>query len=386
MYIDHMNAQALKRTLLTIKVLLWSTIFFGQEIVDVTDQTIKIGSFQEEVLYFGFAAGDKIVFSFNEVGGKELKELEIVEYPNNSKFSDFKTSQIENKSIAVIEEGVYFFRFKNTAVSGRVCNIKIQRIPASEESRDFNTKVIWETRQETSYNTYTKDVIVGYDTTYTQKTRKVLLSSEREEVMIFDKPQRVHSSTNPNGNKSSLFFTLPENKTEAYKTTTVISWAYWVGVGEEASQAWKQNVQALGELAKGAANYLATPLGALAVGTVADLMVPNVGEDVYYAITDQENKNLYFAGYQYKLLDQGKGVAGFRKFSNPNMCQGTYFVLLSNDNMVQAIDAHVKVIAIVETKEFKDEQYTEMTVTPRYEKQVFSDPIVTTFEVPVIAK
>ena len=42
--------------------------------------------------------------------------------------------------------------------------------------------------------------------------------------------------------------------------------------------------------------------------------------------------------------------------------------------------------ALKGSKEFQDEQYTEMTVTPRYEKQVFSDPIVTTFEVPVIAK
>jgi hypothetical protein len=366
-----------------IGLFLWTTTVFGQELIDVTDQTIKLGGLKEEELYFGFATGDKIVFSFKEANNKELKEIEIVEYPNNSKFSEYKTKQVDNKTISVTKQGAYVFRFKNSALGGRICKIKIQRIPSSEETRNFNTAVTWENRQETTYNTYTKDVIVGYDTTYTQKTKKVLVKTEQKEELIFDKPQRVHSRTNSNGNKTTLFFTLPQNQITPYKTTKVVSWAYWVGVGEEANRAWKQNSRTISNVAKGAAAYFTTPLGALAVGAVTDLMIPKVGEDVYYAIADQTNKDLFLSGYQYKIYDQGKGVAGFRKFTNAGMCQGTYFVLLSNDNVIQGIDVTVKVIAIVETTIYEDQQYTKTNVTPRYEKKTFSDPIIKTFKVPV---
>ena len=66
----------------------------AQEAVDVTEQTIKISGFKDKELYFGFASGDKIVFNFQEVDKKELKEVEIVEYPSNSKFSDYKIKRI----------------------------------------------------------------------------------------------------------------------------------------------------------------------------------------------------------------------------------------------------------------------------------------------------
>ena len=363
------------------------TVLFGQEEpIDVTEQTIKIGGFKEEELYFGFAAGDKIIFSFKEADNKELKEIEIVEYPSNSKFSDYKTKEIENKTLFVNKQGIYVFRFKNSVLGGRICKIKIQRIPTSEETRNFNSTVTWETQQETTYHTYTKDVIVGYDTTYVQKMKKVLVQTEAREELIFDKTQRVHSTTNSNGNKTALFFTLPQNQLTSYRTEKVVSWAYWVGVGDEANQAWQQNVRRISSLVKAVSAYYTTPLGAYAVGVITELMIPQNGEDVYYAVADKENKDLFLSGYQYKIYDNGKGVAGFRKFTDLGMCQGTYYVLLSNDNIMQGIDVTVKVVAIVETKIYEDQQYTETNITPRYEKKTFSDPIIKTFQVPVTGK
>jgi len=357
---------------------------FSQQAVDVTDQTIKIGGLKEEEMFFAFAAGDQVIFDFRETDNKELKEVEILEYPSNSKFADFKTSRVESKRISVNQQSVYRFRFYNGAIGGRICKVKIQRIPASESTRSFNTNIQWITKQDTSWNSYTKDVIAGYDTTYVQKTRKELISSEQREELIVDKPQRVHSITNSNGNKTSLIFTLPANEISAYKTKTVISWAYWVGVGEEANQAWKQNATTISSLTKGAAAYFTTPLGALAIGAVADLMIPKLGEDVYYAVTDAENKNLFMGGYEYRLYDSGKGVAGFRKFTDKGMCQGTWFICMSNDNNFQGIDATVRVAAIVETNVYADKQYTEQNVTPRYEKKIFRDPVISTKKVPIM--
>ena len=375
------------------KLLLYSylifsyTFCFAQDIIDVTDQKIKVGGLSEEILYFGFAEGDKIIFNFQEIDKKELKELEIAEYPSNSKFSDFKTSKIENKTLNVSKTGVYVFRFKNTAFGGRICNIKIQRIPASDKTKGFNSAVTWETKQETTYNNYTKDVLVGYDTTYIPRKKIELVKTEIREEAIFDKLQRVHSISNGSSNRTSLYFTLPINQLTTYKTTKVVSWAYWVGIGDEANNAWKQNIKILSNVATKFSSSYISPLGAFAVGQMVELILPKVGEDVFYAIADETNKDLFISkNNQFKIFDQGKGIAGYRKFTDPGLCQGSFFVLLLNDNTVMGIDAQVKVIAMVETNYYADKIYNEMTVRPRYEKKQFSDPVVNTSKIPVTGK
>src|SRR5215510_4663475 len=73
----------------------------GQQPIDVAESVVKVGIKGEEVVYFGFAAGDQLIFSFEEANGKEMKEVEIVEMPSSSRFMDYKTSKIENKTITV---------------------------------------------------------------------------------------------------------------------------------------------------------------------------------------------------------------------------------------------------------------------------------------------
>ncbi len=366
-----------------IGLFIWTTTALGQEPVDITDQTIKIGAFKEEELHFGFAAGDKIIFNFKEIDNKELKEIEIVEFPNNSKFSDYKTKLVDNKTISVTKQGVYIFRFKNTALGGRICKIKIQRIPANDNTKNFNSTVTWVTKQDTTWNTYTKDVVIAYDTTFLQKTKKELVKTEQKEELIFDKTQRVHSQTNSNGNKTNVFFRLPNNEMTPYKTTKVVSWAYWIGVDEAGNKAWEQNTKTINNLAKRAATLYFTPLGALALGAVTDLAVPSIGEDVAYWIADQTNAQLFMTGSTFRMYDQGKGIAGFKRFTEPSLCQGQFYILLYNDNIIQGINANIKVVAIVETNIYEDQQYTEQVVIPRTEKQLFKEPVITSKKIPV---
>ncbi len=370
--------------LIVIALLLFSTInVFAQDPIDLTEQTIKLGGMKEELLYVGFAEGDKIVFNFQESGNKEVKEIEIIEYPSSSKFSDYKSKKVENKTISVTKTGVYIFRFKNTAISGRICKIKIQRIPANEATVKFNSAVNWVTQQDTTWNTFTKDIVVGYDTTYLQKVERELVKTELGEESILDKTQRVHSQTNDHGNRTRLFFTLPRNEAGGLKTKRVISWAYWIGVNEAGKQAWDQNSKVLSKLVKGVAAIYTTPLGALAIGAISDMATPKVGEDVIYGIADQENANLFHAGQPYKIYDEGKGVAGYKRFTDPGICQGTWYIILANDNYVDGIDATVKVVAIIETNTYEDKPYTEQVVTPRTEKQLFKEPVITSRQVPV---
>ena len=74
---------------------------FAQNPVPVFESTLKVGGLGEEKLYYGFAEGDQLIFDFEEVNGKEMKEIEIAEYQAGSKFMDYKSKRIENKTIPI---------------------------------------------------------------------------------------------------------------------------------------------------------------------------------------------------------------------------------------------------------------------------------------------
>ena len=361
----------------TFFILFFVNYCFAQNPIDVADLTLKVKANSSEEFLYGFAEGDQIVFSFSEVDGKELKEVEITEYPENSKFLGYETAEINKKIINVIERGVYKFRLKNSHIlKGRICQIKIQRIPASEATRNFNTNVKWVTEQDTTWNTYTKDFVIGYDTLLVQKTKKVIEKEETIEEIIMDKSQRVHSQTNENGNKTFVFFSLPNNSVSELETKKVIAWAYWVGVGEESNKAWQQNRKTLSSGVSTAASMTLTPLGALAAGTLTNLILPTIGEDVKYGLVDETNKGYFMNGMEYRGYDFGKGVAGYKKFTDEKLCQGKFYIVLYNDNVIQGIDTNIKVSALVERKTYKNVDYTDVQSKPRYEKRVVRDPVI----------
>src|SRR5215510_10039457 len=92
-----------------IIALLHSFLLYGQKPVTVVESTVKLGPFKEEVFYYGFAAGDKLIFNFEEANKKEVKEVEIMEMPSSSKFMDYKTKKIENKTLDILNTGIYKF-------------------------------------------------------------------------------------------------------------------------------------------------------------------------------------------------------------------------------------------------------------------------------------
>ncbi|MCG8574174.1 MAG: hypothetical protein MI810_04760 [Flavobacteriales bacterium] len=332
--------------------------------VDVAELTLKVGTMQTEELYYGFAEGDQIVFNFEELKGKELKEIEIVELPTNSKFMDFKSTSISDKKINVTQTAVYKFSFKNTAVKGRICKVKIQRIPKSEDLISFNTNWEWKTLYDTTWVPYTEDSIVGYDTTRIPYTKRELIKTEQVEELIMDKTQKVHSFWNENSSYTYLRIDLPSNKKETYQEEKVISWAYWIGVGKEASEAYAKNVSAIGNVATEAAFVFGTPLAGIAVGALTELLLPKTGEDVEYAfINDYQNVQAFLSKNAYYQFDKGKGIAAYGK--NSNKLQGTFYIGLHNDNQTVGIDVNVKIVVIKEIKTYADVQHVKTKITPQ---------------------
>lgn len=314
---------------------------FGQTPVDVADYTLKVGAFGEEVFYYGFAEGDEIIFSFEEVKGKEMKEVEITELPSASKFMDYKTAKIENKTMRIPTTGIYKFRFSNSAVSGRICKVKIQRIPASEATKNFNSSVYWKTE---------------YDTTYYTVQEKYLVSKDTAVHNITDQVAKVHSATNVNGNKTSFNFTLPAN---------TVSWSYYIGVDQAGQQAYEQATR---EFAKSVAPYIrrlpgAGPLASLALGGVSYITVLQRGEDIDYYIVDGNNVSSFWAGQAFYYIKKGKVINESARMTD--YLKGSYHFCLSNDNAVTGVSVVVKVTAITVTENWGKRPVEKMNITSR---------------------
>lgn len=328
----------------------------GDTRILVTESTISLNLDETEELYFSFAEGDIIEFDFEMVKGKNLKEIEIYELPNNKLFSDFKVEKISKKQIHIRNKGLYKFKFYSSSLTKRVGKIKIYRIPANESTKNFNTNWKWETIRDTLYIPYTIDSITGYNTIkYKEKVRE-LVKEEFVEDLVLDRTERVHSYYNENRSKTYIRVDLPPQVTTDLKEEKVIAWAYWIGVGEEAQQAYLENSRMMGELVNDIVSIYATPLAGLAVGAITELTTPKTGEVIYHVIIpDIENAQKFVNNQEYLLFNSGKGVAAYGKNSHLN--QGTFYIGLQNDNLLQGLDVDVKVVAIKESKVYEFKEY-----------------------------
>jgi hypothetical protein len=327
-------------------VLCCSFYFVSSTPVEVADSTLKIGGMGEEIFYYGFAEGDQIVFSFEEVNGKELKEVEIVELPSNSKFMDYKTKKIENKTITVTKTGIYKFRFSNSAIGGRICKFKIQRIPANETTQNFSTAVYWRTL---------------YDTTYTPLQEKYLVKSDTTSTMITDQVAKVSSTNAINGNKSWTLVdvTLPAG---------TISWSYYVGTGSEGKKAYDDAKSKCLTASASAAVKIPGwgPMAALALyGTNYFNKVQGEDNVKYWFITDWDNVQLFDAGQTFKMYKQGDVVNDASQMKSP--LSGPIYLELYNDNVMDPIDVTVKINAISVTQEWGMRTVQKMNVSSREE-------------------
>lgn len=177
------------------------TIILAQDTVDVVEKTIKISGTSTEREYYGFAEGDKVIFSLVVENKKELKNTTISEYPNNIKFAEHTTQKVENKILNIHRTSVYLFEYHNSNLAGRAIKTKIQRIPKSEQTKFFNTNIKW---------------VNKIDTTYFAREKTYLSSSDTSIVEVTDARIRVHSQTNlDNPNKTIVDFVIPATPGES---------------------------------------------------------------------------------------------------------------------------------------------------------------------------
>jgi hypothetical protein len=365
-----------------LALLLISSLCFAQR-QDVAELQLKVAPNASEELLYGFAAGDRILFTVEEANGKTVSEVSVAQYPETFKYKEFEVKKEKNREFKVIDKAVYRFKFTNKTKEDRICKVKIQRVPQSSDTKNFNTAVKWATVHDTVWNTFTRDIVVGYDTVFQQKTKRVVAYEKRYEEVVLDKNQRVDAKTTFGDTKVSVPFTLPASYISKDETKKVVAWAYWVGVGEESNEFWKQNRKMIVGAVQGATTIFTSPLGGIAAGAVTNLVLPSNGEDVEYSLLTEANAKLFGQEKPYKSFDSGKGVAAYKRFIDEPLLKGKYTVVLINDNIVQPIDVNVKVSAIIEHIKYKDEKYTDRVITPRYEKKIVREPQIQSKKMPV---
>ncbi len=361
------------------------------EPVDVAEITLKIGGKGEEELYYGFAEGDQIIFNFTEADGKEVKEVEIIELPGNSKFKDYESKEIKDKIIKVTRKSIYKFRFYNSALlKGRVCKVKIQRIPKTEETLNFNSGVKWVEQLDTTYDIKTETVITGYNKTNRQKSKKILASIDTNVVTIVDRLERVNSTSKLGG--SSIAYVniqLPDNSYSPnvfnpYRKTEVISWAYSIAVGGS-GQMWYKNAQS--KTAARSVTSTAVSIGLVTGGTGALAVLAIEGLSAFSSPPDGDNVKFSLQtsiNGQINILQYGNSVAATGRVTD--YTQGGFSLRLENDNIMDGINVDVKVVAVNLTTTYKDEYYTVEESEPIKEKKTFKIPKVAVRKVLVFAE
>jgi hypothetical protein len=328
--------------LITLLIISISASSVCQNTIEVASGTAKISALSDELMYYGFAEGDEIIFNIQVLDGKDLKEFEISEYEGSSKFMEYKTKRVDQKSIKVNKTGIYVFRYSNSALSKRVCRFSIHRIAASYSTANFNTSVEW--RQV-------------YDTTYTPYEEKYLVKSDTSFQKIVDQKAKVSSQTAINGtpNRTIVDFELPPN---------TVKWSYYIGVGNEGQKAYDE---AMTKFTASASKVALTipgygPLAALAISGVNYFSKTQGEDNVQFSfITNWDNALAFNAGNPYYQYKQGNVVNDATQMQKP--LAGKIYLGLVNDNLMDAIEVYVTATAVVVTNEWGTRRMSKMNVT-----------------------
>lgn len=326
-------------TLITLMIFLGNIMLANSPIL-VAERTFKPN--KTEDFYYAFAEGDQIIFDFEMLKGKNLKEIEIIEYPSSSKFMDYETKKIKNQILQVNKTGIYIFRFKEKGMSKKVCKFSIQRIPKDETTTDFNTSVLFETKSKTTYQTKQRKVI-----------DKQYYDTQTSGGSVTVDAQKLGLTSNINHYQ----FSIPAG---------TLYWTYRIGVSQEVAKARKQDAvafqTAMNDLSQNISTVLPkTSLAAYALGYLPKLTVSSAGEDVDYSLVDYNNLQLFRAGQSYNGWIHQKGISvDVQKITNQNgPTSGTYYFTLRNDNQIDNIDVVIEIVTVKQVTTYKTETYQE---------------------------
>jgi len=355
------------------------------QVIPVAELTIKVAPGEDKDLFYSFAAGDELLFSFIETGSKKIKEVSVNVWPDQLKYAAYEVTDTRDQRIAVSATAVYRFRFSNKgSLTERICNVSIRRKPENTQTRAFDTAVRWEERLDTFYRdlpAWTEQGEVQY--------RYVTASIDTGVIQLLERTERINSRGGVlyGSNQAEIRFQVPASSVQPsaqqpQSSTDIISWAYWLGVGDEADRNYRDaNLKAAGKLAELATGLpmlagAATGYGALALLAVKGVGMfsqPPKGDNIIYTLLNSKGVS----------LDQGNSIVAFRRMEKP--LQGDYVLRLENDNLVDGINVSVKIVAVTLNKTYRVEPYMVIKRVPLAPELRLGPPIIKKIRIPYVA-
>lgn len=331
----------------------------AQAPIILTEQEFDLEPRQAHVLCYRLAAGDRLQLNLIEESGKALQEVAIIA-AGETRWRELETAVIEGVEVPVAQEGVYMLRVQHGRGGKRHVRLRLQRVPHSAETAYFETRANEVIDRDSVFVLEEAEVLVGTDTVMEQTTRRINSHTEFREDMILNRSERL-----THGQENVVRFELPRNAETRARDEKVVGWAYWIGVGEESNLAWEQNKALINKSIKTVAGLALSPLGALVAGLTTDLMLPpkGIGEDVIYKLA----QHAPHVEKGFLPVDEGAGVAAYRKINDPKFQYGEFGFFIQNDNLITPIDVEIRVSAYIEVKYWKEEYGNAPVARPRYE-------------------
>ena len=320
-----------------------TTIIFGQTKISLLESTKKISPLSEDSIFIGLHAGDVLILNVEELNAKELKEIELIEYPSNSKFLDYKAPRIDNKQITINNTGIYKLRIANSAVSGRICKINLDRIPA-ENTQNFNTTVYWKTVTDTTFYMVKENYLISKDTVFSD---------------FYSSTAFISSQNALNGNKNSqiIYFDLPINTQ---------SWSFYIGTGSEGKaeyeRAQKQFINSASKAAIQIPGY--GPMAALALTGASYINQVQGADNVkYWFLSGAEDVQRFNADITFYPYKKGDVVNEASQMKSP--LKGRVYLALLNDNSIDPINVMIKATAMIVKDNWGERTVEKMTTTSK---------------------
>lgn len=354
----------MRKTVLFVVFALSAICAFPQDTILLMEATVSIKASTTESFYFGFTKGDRIIFSVNEVNRKEISNITVSKCPESVVYSSEKESSI-SKSILVMEENVYEFKISNTSLLKKnKIKVIIQRVPSSNETRNFNTAWEWKTVYDTVYQYYKEDSLVGHDTIFYTETIKEIKNKRTEETVLVDRTENVKSKgivvhDNP---RVAIEVVLPIPQKEDLHEESIVAWGYWIAVGKNANTLWNNAIKVTSTV-----GYAFTGgIAGLLLGGASNIEIPATSEKVQYSITDKENSTLFMNGSDYHYIKNGYGSGGYGLIDGKNLKKSVFYINLYNDNIHNRIDVTVKASVIMSIIDYEYKTYTRYKIKPQY--------------------
>lgn len=316
--------------------------YCGNAPIKVAENTFTVSGSGEAVFYYGFAEGDQLVFSFEEVNGMELKEIEITGMPSASIFMVYQSKKVARKIISIPRKGIYKFRFTNSALqSDCTCKFRIQRIPVNEALANFNTSVYFRKVSDTGYVTVNEKYLAASDTTVS---------------VLTDQFTKVHSAMNTDGNRTAFNFTLPEG---------TIAWSYYIGADQAGVKAYEKAATGLSKQ-----TGLLPRTFALSPLTALSLQIPSFLTHI------QSDQNIVYKFYHRfqpdprspdKITQEIKTGDAVNDFSRMEPVKGAVFLQMQNKNSNTAVSVIVKIEALVVTQVWGTQPRQQKKIVEREE-------------------